>query len=199
MKNQVIVSIGREHGSGGHYIAQMLSERLQIKLYDRELFNELVKTSGYSEEIVQKLDEKPINFLFSRRIGQYSNSLEEIVAQQSFKLIQDMADTGASFVVVGRCAEFVLRDNPNLLRVFICGKDNAKIARIMKTDDVDRATAIERIHDIDKKRRTYHDHYCDTKWGYARHYDLTINSSKLGLEATAEALANYVRFFQQQD
>ena len=102
MKEQIIVTIGREHGSGGHYIASMLAERLGIKLYDKEIVEETVRDSGYDKELVQKMDEKPVNVFFYRRIGEYSNSPEENVQEQEFNLLRKRADAGESFVAVGR-------------------------------------------------------------------------------------------------
>jgi cytidylate kinase len=196
MKSQLIVSIGREHGSGGHFVAQMLAERLNVKLYDHELLQKIAERGGYTEEVVEKLDEKPVNFLTSRKVGEFSNSPQATVAEHTFNIIREAAQSGESFVVVGRCAEFVLRETPGLLRIFVCGDEENKIERLMKTDNVGRTKAIELMHSVDKKRRAYHDYYCDTRWGFAPHYDLTINSSKLGLEATADVLAAYAQYFR---
>lgn len=199
MKSQIIISIGREHGSGGHYIAQMLAEHLNIRLYDNSFIHEVAVASGYTEEDVVSLDEKPVNFLTSRRIGQYSNSPEVAVAEHTLNIIRDAADSGSSFVVVGRSAESVLQGNPNWLSLFIRGDEEDKIQRLMKTDRVNHARAKDIMHACDKRRRTYHDYYCGTSWGDPRYYDLVINSSRLGIEKTAEALAQYIRVFQNAD
>lgn len=199
MKSQIIISIGREHGSGGHYIAQILAEHLGIKLYDNSFIHEIAEASGYTEEDVISLDEKPVNFLTSRRVGQYSNSPEVAVAEHTLNIIRSAAESGSSFVVVGRSAESVLRGSPNWLSLFIRGEEEDKIQRLMKTDNVNRARAKDIMRACDKRRRTYHDYYCGTAWGDPRYYDLVVNSSRLGIEKTAEALAQYARVFQSMD
>ena len=198
MKQQLLVSVGREHGSGGHYIAQLIADQLQIRLLDREIVEGTILESGYSRELVTKMDEKPVNFFSSRRIGSYSNSLEENVAEKTFEFIRNTAASGESFVVVGRCAEYILRGNPNLVSLFICGDLDEKIRRVAERAKVSEARAAELIRETDRRRKLYHNYYCDNKWGDARGYDMTVNSSKLGIEQTAAALVRYIRAFQAE-
>lgn len=198
MKKQIIITVGREHGSGGHLIAKQLAETLGIEVCDRELLTGTIELSGYSREIVEKMDEKPINFFTSRSVKSYSNSLERNVAEKTFEFLRQKAASGVSFVVVGRCAEWVLRDNPNLLRLFICGNMPDKIARVMEVNHFTEEKATSAIRGIDKKRKAYHNHYCDMKWGDSRGYDLIVNSSCLGIPKTTELLAEFVRAFQEK-
>jgi cytidylate kinase len=198
MKEQIIVTVGRQHGSGGHHIAKMIADQLNIAFYDREIVDKITEQTGYHPDIVSKMDEKPINFLFSRRIGEYSNSLEENVAEKTFLFLKELADSGKSFVAVGRCAEYVLRESPSLFRIFICGERETKIRRIAEAEKIPESKAADIIREIDRKRKSYHNYYCDTKWGDCRGYDLTINSSKLGLETTADLLTRYIRTFMEQ-
>lgn len=199
MKKQIIVTVGREHGSGGHYIAQLIAEQLHFNLYDKELVEGTTLHSGYSKDIVKKMDEKPINFFTSRRIGGFSNSLEENVAEMTFDFIRRKAESGESFVVVGRCAEQVLTDRSNVVRVFITGENDEKVRRLMETENVDAGKAEDIMKDIDRKRRTYHNYYCDFKWGDSRYYDFVMNSSKLGIQGTADALVFCIRSFMQRE
>lgn len=196
MKEQIIITVGREHGSGGHYVAQLISEKLGIKLYDKEIVEGTATDNGFTRELVERMDEKPVNFFFSRRIGEYSNSLEENVAQRTFDFIRAKLITGESFVVVGRCAEEVLKDEPNLIRVFISGDKADKLQRIMTTDGVDEAKADEIIRTVDRRRKTYHNYYSEHKWGDSRGYDVVMNTSRLGISGTADALIYYIRAFQ---
>ena len=198
MKEQIIVTIGREHGSGGHYIASMLAERLGIKLYDKEIVEETVRDSGYDKELVQKMDEKPVNVFFYRRIGEYSNSPEENVQEQEFNLLRKRADAGESFVAVGRCSDWVLKDNPNTVRVFIRGDKDAKVARIMTTDKVSEKEAGDIVKEIDRRRKAYHNYYSDLKWGDSRGYDICVNSSRIGIEETVDTLLQYVSSFRNK-
>lgn len=198
MRNQIIVTIGREHGSGGHYIASLLAERLGVPLYDKEILNGVIEKSGYDLTLVDQMDEKPVNLFFSRRIGAFSNSLEANVAEHTFNLIREKAEQGESFVVVGRCAEQVLSDNPNVVRVFIYSDSESKISRIMETDGVSEREAANIIRTVDRERKAYHNYYCDTKWGDCRGYDLAINSGKIGIPDVAEALMRYIRAFMER-
>lgn len=132
MKNQIIITLGREHGSGGHYIADMIAQELGIKLYDKDSIEKEIVSEGYSGEMIRKMDEKPVNFFASRRIGKYSNSLEVNVAEKTFAMLRDKAANGESFLIIGRCSDQVLKGNPNMLSIFICGNQQAKVGRVME-------------------------------------------------------------------
>lgn len=197
MKEQIIVAIGREHGSGGHYIAELISKALGIKLYDKETIEAAVVNQGYSQELISQMDERPINFFASRRIGKFSNSIEVNVAERTFQMLRTKAAQGESFVVLGRCGEQVLKDNPNCISIFICGNPQFKLSRIMEKLGLDAEAAIEEIKTVDRSRKNYHNYYCDTKWGDARGYDMTVKSDVLGCEKTAEMLTGYIRDFME--
>ena len=199
MKQQIIITLGREHGSGGHYIADIISKELGIKLYDKDSIEKEIASAGYSEEMIRKADEKPVNFFASRRIGKYSNSIEVNVAERTFAMLREKAAAGESFLIIGRCGEQVLKDNPNMISVFICGDPDFKLARVMEKMGLDADRAIDEIKSVDRSRKNYHNYYCNTKWGDARGYDMTIKSNVLGCEATAEMLVSYIRRFMAQD
>ena len=199
MKKQIIVALGREHGSGGHYIADMIARELGIKLYDKASIEKEIVSAGYSEEMIRKMDEKPVNFFASRRIGRYSNSLEVNVAEKTFAMLRDRAASGESFVVIGRCGEQVLKNNPNCISIFICGNPQFKLGRVMDKMGLDAEQAIEEIRMVDRSRKNYHNYYCDTKWGDARGYDMTVKSDVLGCEETAKMLVSYIKSFMAQD
>ncbi|MCH3971213.1 MAG: cytidylate kinase-like family protein [Oscillospiraceae bacterium] len=196
MKKQIIVTLGREAGSGGHTIAQILAEKLQIKLYDKDMIKAAVLTSGYDKDMVEQLDEKPVNYLTYRRIGSYSNSLEENVAEKQFEFIKGRAMAGESFVLVGRCGEYLLRDNPNTVRIFVLAPLQYKIHHMMEEYSFEEDVAAARIRSVDHKRKAYHNHYSDIKWGDSRGYDLCISSSKMGIAKTAEVLFDYIQVFR---
>ena len=197
MKEQIIVTVGREHGSGGHYIAKLMAEKLGIKLYDKEIVEATTVTSGYKREVVDRMDEKPVNFFLSLRIGEYSNSLEENVAEMTFNYINAKAISGESFIVVGRCAEQVLKGNPNLVRIFIEGDRDVKIQRIKDIENVSDSKAESIMKEVDRRRKAYHNYYCDRKWGDSRGYDIVANSSRLGLEKTADILVYCINVFKE--
>ena len=199
MKKQIIVAIGREHGSGGHYIADLIARELGVKLYDKVSIEKEITSGGYSEELVSEMDEKPVTFFASRRIGRFSNSLEVNVAEKTFAMLRSKAAEGESFVVIGRCGEQVLENNPNCISIFICGDPQFKLNRVMNKLGLNAEQAIEEIRNVDRSRKNYHNYYCDTKWGDARGYDLTVKSNVLGCERTAEMLVGYIRSFMEQD
>ena len=154
MKNQIIITLGREHGSGGHYIADMIAQELGIKLYDKDSIEKEIVSEGYSGEMIRKMDEKPVNFFASRRIGKYSNSLEVNVAEKTFAMLRDKAANGESFLIIGRCSDQVLKGNPNMLSIFICGNQQAKVGRVMEKKGLSAEDAIEEIKEIDRSRKT---------------------------------------------
>lgn len=197
MKEQIIVAIGREHGSDGHYIAELISKALGIKLYDKKAIEAAIVDQGYSQELISQKDERPVNFFASRRIGKFSNSIEVNVAERTFQMLRTKAAQGESFVVLGRCGEQVLKDNPNCISIFICGNPQFKLSRIMEKLGLDAEAAIEEIKTVDRSRKNYHNYYCDTKWGDARGYDMTVKSDVLGCEKTAEMLTRYIRDFME--
>ena len=199
MNKQIIVAIGREHGSGGYYIADLIARELGVKLYDKVSIEKEITSGGYSKELVSEMDEKPVNFFTSRRIGRFSNSLEVNVAEKTFAMLRSKAAEGESFVVIGRCGEQVLENNPNCISIFICGDPQFKLNRVMNKLGLNAEQAIEEIRNVDRSRKNYHNYYCDTKWGDARGYDLTVKSNVLGCERTAEMLVGYIRSFMEQD
>ena len=199
MKNQIIITIGREHGSGGHYIADMIAKEFGIKLYDKDSIEKEIVSEGYSEELIRRMDEKPVNFFASRRIGRYSNSLEVNVAEKTFDMLRAKAASGESFLLIGRCGDQVLKSSPNCISIFICGSQQAKLSRVMEKKGLSAEKAIEEIHLVDHSRKAYHNYYCDMKWGDARGYDMTIKSDVLGCEGTAAVLIDYIRSFMAQD
>lgn len=199
MDRQIIITICREYGSMGHEIAKQLAERLDVKLYDKELLYGMAEAEGMDPKIIHKYDEKAINPFMSKTIGNHSNSIEKILAEKIFEYQRQIAATGESFVIVGRCSDFVLKDVPNTIRVFITSDYNTKLTRIMDIQNLDVKAAALKIAKEDKIRRSYHNHHCDTKWGDSRAYDITVNASKLGAEGTVEFLYNYVQLYKNKE
>ena len=126
MGKQLIITVGREFGSGGHIIAVKLAEHFGIQLLDSNILAEVAKKSNASEEYLKKYDESARNLFFSRTVNGFSNSPEEIIAQMQFDYIKQKSDAGESFVVIGRCADYILRENPALVRVFVLGDRRAR-------------------------------------------------------------------------
>jgi cytidylate kinase len=198
MKNQIIITVGRESGSGGHAIAKKLADAMGIACYDKKkLVEGTAEISGMNKNYVKKLDEKPAGFPFSGRIGAFEESPESNVARMTFEYIRKIADSGESCVIVGRCADSVLCKNPNVLRVFIVGNVEDKNRRLAGIQQISLEEADEERRQTDKVRRTYHNFYSDTKWGDSRAYDLIINSSKLGIQGTVEIIRSFAEAFKE--
>lgn len=192
MDKQIIISVGREFGSGGHIIAANLAKHFGLPLLDSNILAEIAKENNTSEDYLRKYDESARNLFFSRTVNGFSNSPEEVIAQMQFDYIKKKADAGESFVVIGRCADWVLRDNPALVRIFILGDMEAKIKRTAERENISEDKAKSRIEQADKRRKYFHNTHSDNKWGDSRSYDITVNSTKMGLDGVTELLIKYV-------
>ena len=160
---QIIIALGREFGSGGHVIAKKLAEHYNIPLYNKELLDEIAKDGHFSKEMLEKFDERPISISFMPMpITGSTISLEQQIAIKQFGFLKKKADEEKeSFVVVGRCADEILADNPNLVTVFITGDKESKIKRVMERENVDAKQAENKMKKVDKMRKVYHNFYCE--------------------------------------
>ena len=190
---QTIISVSREFGSGGHVLAEKIAKDHNLKFYDRHILDEIATENDIKVEVLEKYDEKPRNAFLTRRVGAFSNSMEEILAEMQFDYIRKKADSGESFVIVGRCAETVLSGHKGLISIFVVGDELAKIDRNKEVYHLSESDAIAKIRRHDKKRKQYHNRHSSFRWGDSRYYDVCINSSKLGLERTGAALENYIK------
>lgn len=206
---ETIITIGREFGSGGREIGEQVAEKFGIKCYDKELIARAAKESGFCEEMIENHDERPTNsFMYNLVMDTYSfgyNSssfvdmpISHKVFLAQFDAIKNLAKEGPC-VIVGRCADYALSDFPNLVNIFITGNEEDKIARIrarfadLTSDDKAR----EMMNKKDKQRRGYYNYYSSKKWGHCDSYDLTINSSVLGVDNTADFIADFVNKFEK--
>ena len=188
---QFIISVSREYGSGGHYIATVLSEKFNIPMYDRNMLDQLAERNGIDAENLYKHEEMK-HVGLHRTVRGHSSSVSDSIAQIQFNFIKEKAESGESFVVVGRCAENVLRDNPALISIFVRGEEETKVERICRLYKLNKLEAKAKMFRHDKKRKAYHNYYSKMKWGDSRGYDLCVNSSLMGVEATADALYDMI-------
>lgn len=205
-KEKFVINIGREYGSGGLKIAQMLSKKLGINYYDKSLIEIAAKKSGISKEVFEQTDEKSIFSLFADvsagvanifGAGYYNDSC--LLNDSLFKIQSDIIKQLArkeSCIFVGRCADYVLRDNPRSVNVFVCGNIDDRIERILK-DSKDKEKTKEKvqkeIEHTDKQREKYYEFYTSKQWGAAATYQMCINSSVMGLEKTAEIICCFAK------
>lgn len=193
MERQVIISISREFGSGGHEIAETIAKHMNLEFYDKKILDEIAGELQVPAEGLKQYDEKPKKAFLSRTVKGHTNSPEEILAQLQFDFIRRKAEEGKSFVIVGRCAETVLRGREALISIFVSGRQQQKTERIMEKYQLSASEAEEKMRRMDRTRRQYHNRYSDTKWGDSRCYDLCINSSPLETAGTVRVLEAYIR------
>ena len=193
MENQIIIALGREFGSGGHEAGMKLADRYGIKFLDHYLLQTIADEKCIDIDLLNNYDEKPKNRILSRTVSGYSNALEEHVANFQFDYIRRMADEGESFVVIGRCAEHILRGNPALISVFVLGNMDEKCKRIMDKYNLSHDEALHLMKRKDATRKSYHNYYCSGKWGDSRNYDLCINSSNLGVDGVVDIIELLVK------
>ncbi|MBR5747176.1 MAG: cytidylate kinase-like family protein [Prevotella sp.] len=197
----IIINVGRQLGSGGHDIGRMLALDFQAKYYDRELLNLAAKESGFSEKFFEQNDEKKGFFkgLFNMQTSHISggsmyktNFSQESLFQFQSDAIQKAAKEG-SCVFVGRCADYILRDFPNTVNIFITASMKYRIDQIMNKQHMDHEEARRFIESKESKRSAYYNYYTGKKWGAAESYDLCIDSSILGLMETEKIIAAFIR------
>ncbi|MDK2965622.1 cytidylate kinase-like family protein [Lacrimispora sp.] len=202
MSENLVIAIGRQCGSSGKIIGDKLAKALGIKCYDKELLALAAKNSGLCEELFQTHDEKPTNsFLYSLVMDTYSVGLSSSgymdmpinhkIFLAQFDTIKKLAEE-ESCVIVGRCADYALADNPNLVSIFITADDKDKIQSLKDLYQIDEGKAKEVMVKTDKKRSSYYNYYANKKWGDVRSYDLCINRSAIGVDGTVDLILKYV-------
>lgn len=193
MSKQLIISVSREFGSSGHVIAEKLAERFNLPLYDKNLLREIAGERDLNAQKLEKYDEVPKLRLFSRTVNGHSSSPEENIANLQFDFLRKKAENGDSFIIVGRCAETVLKKFDCMVPVFILADKEEKVKRIMELHNLSKNEAELMIHRENRKRKEYHNYYSTVKWGDSRNYDMTINSGRLGIDKTVDLLEKYIR------
>ncbi len=203
-----IITIGRQYGSGGREIGKKLADFYQIPFYDKELLKIAAKESGICEEMFESFDEKPTtSFLYSLVMDPYALGynassfdmpLNQKVFLASFDAIKKVADEGPC-IVVGRCADYALKDYPNHLNLFIHAPMSFKKERIHEEYEI----PLDRVKDtaikMDKQRASYYNYYTSRKWGDLKNYDLCIDSSVFGIDGTIELIKDAIRLREEKE
>lgn len=192
MGSQLIISVGREFGSGGHVIAEALAKHYDIQFIDHHLMEEVALERNLNYEELKEYDEKEKKPIITRRIRGLSNSPEENLAYLQFDYLKKKATKGDSFVIVGRCSEHVLREFKTMVSIFVLGDRKCKAERVMERYSLKESAAIKLMDEKDFKRKRYHNSHCEGKWGDSRNYDISVNSSKLGIDDTVKMLIDYI-------
>ena len=195
MENKLIINIGRQFGAGGLAVAQELSRKLGIPVYDKELIQKAAQDSGFSAEIFEQSDEKKRFFsLSSIFVSAFSETENYMSDRGLFKMqsqtIRKIAEQGSA-VIVGRCADYILRDMECTLNVFLTSPMEVRIARIAESRGISPEEAEHIVEDNDRKRAEYYNYYTFSDWGVASTYDICVDSSTLGIEGTADFIISF--------
>ncbi len=199
MKNPLIITIGREYGSGGLEIGKSLAEKLGISFYDKQIISLTAEKSGLSPEFISNNEQRVKSGLMQNlaasaayQSGFFSSQylpLSETIFISQAQVIRDIA-ARESAVIVGRCADYILSGRKNTVNIYIYAPMEDRVKRIMRIYQLSEADAMKAIATSDKERGNHYFRYTDRKWGKAQNYDLSINSSLLGIEGTVEMLAD---------
>ena len=191
-----IITIGRQFGSGGKEIGIRVAKELGIPFYDKEILQETAKKSGLCEKILENFDERPKSLLYSIAMDSYmfalpgtgaGDSLEQQVYLATFNTIRQIARKGPC-VIIGRCADYALADDPNHLSIFIHAPLEDRIRRVAERQNLPPEKARSVITKTDKRRASYYEYYSSQRWGAVDSYDFCLNSSYLGLSGTVELI-----------
>lgn len=202
MTTNFVITIGRQFGSGGHVVGEKLAQRLGIPYYDKNLLAEAAKDSGICQEMFEDHDEKPTHsLLFSLVTGMQMRGdvssmymdmpLNHKIFLAQFDAIRRIASEGPC-VIVGRCADYVLRDKKDAVSVFVKADMKSRMARVIERNGVAPEKAEEFIRRADKQRAGYYNYYATSTWGDVNNYDLCVDTGKLGLDGSVELIEQYL-------
>lgn len=197
-----VITIAREYGSGGRGIAHRLAEALNVRYYDKELIRMASEDSGISEALFNLTDEK-LEDKFLKKHGINKGSLvsqpqpDRLTKEELFKfqseIIKRVADQDESCIIIGRCGQYILRDRPDLVRVFIHANDDYCVEKLMKRYGIDKEEATALRIKTDKSRAEYHKHYTGSDWFDVRNYDLSLDTAVLSQEECIQIITDYIK------
>ncbi len=210
MAKKLIITIARQYGSGGREIGEHIAEKLGIPLYDKQIISDAAAKGNLNEEVLKQTDETATNsLLYTLAMGSnivgttmhfgYKMPLNDKLFILQSDVIKEYAEAG-SCVVIGRCSDYVLRDESNILRIFIYGDLDHRKARVAERHpELKSSQIIDVINKTDKRRSTYYNFYTGNKWGKYDNYDIAINSSTLGIMGTANMICEMAKVMMRDD
>lgn len=208
MAKKLIITIARQYGSGGREIGEHIAEKLGIPLYDKQIISDAAAKGNLNEEVLKQTDETATNsLLYTLAMGSnivgttmhfgYKMPLNDKLFILQSDVIKEYAEAG-SCVVIGRCSDYVLRDESNILRIFIYGDLDHRKARVAERHpELKSSQIIDVINKTDKRRSTYYNFYTGNKWGKYDNYDIAINSSTLGIMGTANMICEMAKVMME--
>jgi cytidylate kinase len=197
---KAIITIGREYGSGGREIGSLLAKSLGVPFYDKELLTRAARASGICEEMFESHDEKAVpSYLFTffsganavAASGDTELPLNHRIFLAQFEAIAKIALEGPC-VMVGRCANYVLKDQPNMVSIFMYASVEARVERIMQVENLTREQAKDRVRKVDKQRQGYYNFFADGNWGHRSNYHLMVNTTGVAYDAIVESIVAYI-------
>ncbi len=200
--SKYIITISRQYGSGGRFIGKLLAEKLGVPLYDNELITLAAKKSGYSETIFENAEKTATHSLlyslsmFGSTAGVYGLPLSDKVFIVQSEIIKKVAAEGPC-VIIGRCADYVLKDEKNVVDVFIHSDIENRVARAVKYYGLEEEKAKDVIIKTDKRRASYYNYYSGQRWGEADNYEISLNSDRVGLEKCVDVLYHYIESIKE--
>ena len=208
MKDNIIVTIARQYGSGGREVGELLAKEFNLALHDKSLIELAAQKSGIDAEILRSADEKPTpSFLYSIAMGNfdiyplsinmspYDMPINDKLFNLQSDIIREQAEKAPS-VFVGRCADYILNGYKNVIRVFVYGSTESRIKRIAEKEKISEQDARVLIYKTDKRRANYYNYYTSLKWGKSDNYDLMIDTSVIGTEGAAKIIGQYIKILQ---
>lgn len=191
----MIITIGRQHGSNGHAVAETLAKRLNIPCYSKEIVDRTARDSNFSSEVIRSYDEKRISPFVAPSTHFFGMDegfrLNMQIASAQFDAIRSLANEGDA-VFVGRCADYVLRGREDLVRVFLLADMPYRIKTVMERKNLNRDQAKKLIKEVDKDRSSYYHYYTDQVWGASDCYDLCLNVGRVGVEGAAKVIEDFI-------
>ena len=204
MVEKFVINVGRQLGSGGREISAELAKRLGIAFYDKELLNVASEESGLCKEFFEKADEQAsqplasnlfgLRFLFNGNVAMNTMNYlsNDALFQMQSDAIRKLADE-KSCLFIGRCADYILRDNPRCVNIFISAALPFRIERIARIENISASKAEEKINHVEKRRAEFYNYYSNKRWGAAESYHLCIDSSVLGIARTTDFIEQFVK------
>lgn len=201
----VIITIGRQFGSGGRHIGELVAKELGVPFYDENLISLAAEKTDLCKEAAKEADERNANsLLYTLAMGStamlhsshYNMPINDKLFLVQSDIIRDAAAKGGA-VIVGRCADYILRDHPRMLSVFIYANNDFRIKNVAERGNISAAEAHSLITKTDRRRANYYNFYTGNRWGEMTNYDFAIDSSKLGAEKTAKLIVQYAKLFEE--
>ena len=189
----IIITIAREYGSGGRYVGKLLSEKLGIKLYDKNLITIVANKTGLSASYIEENEQKKSGKLLSNFNAQYYNNMtnDDILFLKESEAIREIAKKGPC-IIIGRCANYVLKENKNVFSIFLYTSEEEKVKRAVKYYGLDKKIALKKIRKINKARENHYKYYTDSEWKDVSNYDLALHVDKFGVEKTADMIKEII-------